>query len=68
MRIKPPAHIARQSKRACQLGRESRNAEVIVHVVRWGGSSECSESTTNARGERNDNARYGERNKYTISP
>lgn len=36
-------------QRACQLGRESRNAKVIVHVVRWGGESfECGESTANA--------------------
>lgn len=47
----------------CKLGHESRNAKVIVHVVRCGGEPfECGESTTNARGERNDTARYGERN------
>lgn len=31
-------HVSHVGQRACQLGRESRNAKVIVHVVRWGGN------------------------------
>lgn len=56
-------HMSHIRQCTCKLGHESRNAKVIVHVVRCGGEPfECGESTTNARGERNDTARYGERN------